>query len=228
MESATNLELENPLSSGSCAGDFFGFGTLTLNSIHPRGSVLYAEGQPSTGVYVLCSGHAKVSVSSSKGKTVIIRIARPLEFLGVNSVLKGTNYEATVETLERCRVGFISRADFMNHLDQHKSASIAVLRALSNELSEVVERARLVLLSGSAEERLAGLLLKWHEELGEATSSGTHLNHGLTQEEIGQMICVSRETVSRAFTEMKRKRVLEIIGSRILIKSRGALEAIAI
>ena len=64
---------------------------------------------------------------------------------------------------------------------------------LCDELSELAESARLLLLSQNAQEKLVRLLVKWSDELGEATPEGTRLNHGLTHEEIGQMICASRE-----------------------------------
>lgn len=233
MQSATNLEAEkertvtSPLPCDALLQDFHGFEDIKLSSIHPRGAVLFAEGQPAGGVYVLCAGRAKVSISSSEGKTVILRIAQPGDLLGVNSVLKGLPYEATVETLERCRIDFVSRADLLRLLDKSKTARVGVSQSLGNELSNVVERARSLLLSQSAAEKLARLLLEWCDEFGELTPKGIRLNHGLTQEEIAQMICASRETVSRLFTELKQKQIVRLNGTGIFVRDREALELIA-
>ena len=232
MKRAMNLEGEKdgtvtgPLPCDSLSPDFRGFEDIKVSSVSPRGDVLFAEGQPAGGVYVLCSGRAKVSISSSEGKTVILRIAKPGDLLGVNSVLKGLPYEATVETLERCRIDFVPRADFIKLLDKSKAARVGVSKTLGNELSDVVECARLLLLSQSAQEKLARLLLKWYDELGEPTAEGTRLNHGLTHEEIGQMICASRETVSRLFTELKRKQIVQLDETGILVRNRADLEVI--
>jgi CRP/FNR family transcriptional regulator len=232
MQRATNLEGETdetvtgPLPCDSLSPDFFGFDEVKLSSTHPRGAVLFEEGQPADGVYVLCSGRAKVSISSSEGKTLILRIVQPGNLLGVNSVLKGLPYEATVETLEHCRIDFVPRADFIRLLDKSKAARVGVSKSLGNELSDVLEGARLLLLSQSAREKLVRLLLKWYDELGEPTSEGTRLKHGLTHEEIGQMICASRETVSRLFTELKRKQIIRLQETAIFVRNREALEVI--
>ena len=232
MHSATNLEVEEagaptPSQCQSLLQDFVGFEDVKLSSIYPRGAILFAEGPPAKGVYALCSGRAKVSVSSSEGKKVILCIAQAGDLLGVNSVLNNLPYEVTVEVLERCRIDFISSADFLNLLDRSKSARARVWQALASELSEVIECVRLLLLSESSEEKLAHLLLEWSDDFGEPTSQGIRLNHGLTQEEIAQMICTSRETVSRMLTEMKRKEILEFNGNGIFVRDRGRLELIA-
>lgn len=202
-------------------------GSNGVSKHYPRGAVLFAEGQPAGGVYVLCAGRAKVSISSSEGKTVILRIAQRGDLLGVNSVLKALPYEATVETLERCRIDFVSRADFIKLLDKSKTARVEVSRALGSELSDVVERARSLLLSQSAAEKLARLLLKWCDDLGKPTPQGIRLNHGLTQEEIAQMICTSRETVSRLLTGLRRKQIVRLNGTGIFVRNRAALELVA-
>ena len=226
VEVETEVSVTGPLPCDSLSPDFHGFDDIKLSSTHPRGDVLFAEGQPAVGVYVLCAGRAKISISSSEAKTLILRIAQPGDVLGVNSVLKGLPYEATVETLERCQIDFVPRADFIKLLDKSEAARVGVSKVLGNELSELVERARLLLLSQSAKEKLVRLLLKWYDEIGEQTAKGTRLNHGLTHEEIGQMICASRETVSRLLTELKRKQIVRPNGTGIFVRNRAALETI--
>lgn len=227
-----NLEVENDgtvtdaFPCDSLSPEFLGFEDIKLSSNHPRGAVVFAEGQPAVGVYVLCAGRAKLSISSSDGKTVILRIAQPGDLLGVHSCLKDLPYETTVETLEHCRIDFVPRADFIKLLDKSNAARVGVSKVLADELSELVERARLLLLSQSAREKLVRLLLKWYDELGERTAKGTRLIHGFTHEEIGQMICASRETVSRLFAELKRKQIVRLNGTEILVCNRGALELV--
>jgi CRP/FNR family cyclic AMP-dependent transcriptional regulator len=47
---------------------------------------------------MLCDGQVKLSVSSSEGKTLILRIAKAGEVLGLMAVLSRSCYEATAET----------------------------------------------------------------------------------------------------------------------------------
>lgn len=232
MQSATNLHIEEAGAPGqapctSLLKDFVGFENVRLSTIYPRGAILFAEGQPAEGIYELCSGRAKLTVSSSEGKTVILLIARPGDLLGVNSVLNGVPHEVTVEALDRCQVDFISRTDFLKLLDRSKPARDRVCLAIGKQLGEVVDRVRSLLLSQSSEGKLARLLLKWSDDFGQPTSHGVRINHGLTQEEIAQVICASRETVSRLLTEMKRKDLVDFNGNGIFVRNRGKLELIA-
>src|SRR6478672_5702077 len=74
-----------------------------LNSLHGRGRVLFAEGEPARGVYILRSGRAGLSVSSSEGRVVTLRIAEAGDALGLNAVLRNGTYDMTVKALQPCR-----------------------------------------------------------------------------------------------------------------------------
>ena len=200
---------------------------IKLSSLHRRGALLFSEGQQSSGVYVLRGGRAKVSISSCEGKVLILRIAQSGDLLGVNSTLKDSPYDTTVETLEPCRTDFISRSDFIDLLDRSKTARIGVSAALSKELTEIFEHARSLLLPKSTAGKLAKLLLKWCDELGQVRPKGIRVSPGLTQEEIAQMICASRETVTRLFAELKRKHIVTLADNSIFVRNRRALESLA-
>ncbi len=233
MQNATNLDVEGeekatrPLSGDELFQIFLGSDDIKLTSIHPRGAVLFAEGQPGDGVYLLRSGRAKVSISSAAGKTLILRVVQAGALLGVNSVVKDVPHEVTVETIERCRIDFISRTDFMKLLDKTDPALVAVANTLGNELSDLVENLRSLLLSQSAAEKLARLLLKWCDEHGELGPEGVRVHFGLTHEEIAQMICVSRETVTRLFAELRRKHIVGFANNAMHVRNRKALESLA-
>ena len=218
--------IDHRLAGHSLIREIPGSKDMKLSSLHPRGAVLFSQGQQARGVYVLHSGRAKVSISSSEGKVLILRIAQAGNLLGLNSALKGSPYDATVETLEPCRTDFISRTDFIALLDRSKKARIGVSDALSSELTELVEHARSLLLPKSTREKLARLLLRWCDASEEARPEGILVNPGLTHEEIAQMICASRETVTRLFAELKRKRIVSLAHNAIFVHNRKALESL--
>jgi CRP/FNR family transcriptional regulator, cyclic AMP receptor protein len=204
-----------------------GLDNIKTAKYYARGSVLFVEGQMPRGVYLLCAGSAKVSIASSEGKTLILRIAQPGDFLGMNATLTGQPYGATVETLERCRIDFIAREDLLKLLENDKRAYVGVAQALSRKLTSVFEHTRLLFLSQSAAEKLARLLVKWCDEHGKPTPQGVRVGFGLTHEELAQMICTSRETVTRVLSELKRKRIVTLVDHGILVHNRKALEAVA-
>jgi CRP/FNR family transcriptional regulator, cyclic AMP receptor protein len=215
------IPCESPISEAR------GLNKLKLSKYYPRGSVLFVEGQRPRGVYVLCQGRAKVSIASAQGKTLVLRIAQPGELLGMNATLTGQPFGATVETLERCRIDFIPREDLLKLLDRDRSACLGVVQALSRKLSSVIEHTRLLFLSQSASEKLARLLVRWCDEHGKRTAQGIRIDSGLTHEEMAQMICTSRETVTRVLGEFKRKDIVSFADKAIFVRNRKALESLA-
>ena len=67
------------------------FDIAKSSSVYPEGAVLFMEKQDPRGVFVLCEGQVKLSISSSEGKTLIVRIAKPGEVLGLTAVVGGTS-----------------------------------------------------------------------------------------------------------------------------------------
>lgn len=211
----------------SALSELCGLDAGKISRYHPRGSVLFVEGQMPRGVYILCSGRAKISIASRAGKTLVLRIAQPGDVLGINAVLTGEPHSATVQTLERCRVDFIPREDLLRLLDHDKRIYAEVAQALSHKLNNVVDHARLLFLSQSAGEKLARLMVRWCDQNGKRTNQGIQLVTGLTHEEIAQMICTSRETVTRLLSDFKRRHLVSLVGTTIFIRNRKALEALA-
>lgn len=199
------------------------FDSLKSSSAYPEGAVLFLEKQDSRGVFVICEGEVKLSISSREGKTLILRIAKPGEILGLTAVLSAKPYEVTAETLRPCQVAFIRRDDFLRFLAQHAEASQAVVRQLSSNYHGACEQLRTVGLSTSASERLGRLLLEWSAG-AEQTKIGTRIKLPLTHEEIAECIGSSRETVTRTLSEFRSKNLVTLKGSTLLISNREALE----
>jgi len=199
-----------------------------LSLVHPRGKVLFAEGEPARGVFILRTGRTTVSISSSEGKLVILRIARPGDVLGLNCVLRNAPYNTTVKTLESCRSDFIPRRELVELTEESQQAARAISQILSRELAELTERARSLLLPQTANAKLARLLLEWCEEAGANKSRTIEIARTFTQEEIAHMICSSRETVTRLLSIFTRRRVIRVTPDSIVICDRAALQKIAI
>ena len=200
--------------------------TGKLNSLHGRGRILFAEGEPARGVYILRTGRATVSISSPEGRVVMLRPAQAGDVLGLNSTLRNCSYDTTVKTVEPCRTDFISRVELIELMQTHAGAQ-AVANVLSRELPELTARAKLLLLSQTVSGRLAKLLLEWSKENGSDTSGAVRLHRVFTHEEMAQMICSSRETVSRLLASLSKQQVIRVTTDSIVISDRGALENIA-
>jgi CRP/FNR family transcriptional regulator len=191
---------------------------------YPKGAVLFMEGQTASGIFAVCGGQVNLSISSLEGKAIILRIAEAGELLGLPATLSGRPYEVTAEVSEQARVNFIPRAAFLRFLSAHPEAVIQVAQLLTDGHYAGHEVIQSLGLSRSASEKLARFFLGWSASHAHGQN---HLRIPLTQEEIGEVIGVSRETVTRLLTAFNKRNLLTVKGSTVNICNRAALQSLA-
>jgi len=202
------------------------FDAIKSTSSYPKGALLFLERQDARGVFILCDGEVKLSISSSEGKTLIMRVAQAGEVLGLMAALAGTPYEVTAETIHPCQVAFVRREDFLRFLASHPEASQGVVRQISSQYQGACEQLRTLGLSASAHEKLARLLLSWSAGI-QQTKGVTKIKLPLTHEEIAEFIGTTRETVTRTLSDFRLRHLVDIQGSTLMIPNRAALETFA-
>ncbi len=202
------------------------FESIRHSTLYPAGAVLFVEGQAPRGIFVVCKGRVKVSFGSLDGKTSIMRIAETGEVLGISSSVSGESYQLTAETLDPCQISFVKRDDFMQFVNEHGDACFQIAEQLSNKYHAAGRE----LHSHEpylAANKLAKLLLEWSAKHGDSAKANLRVTLGLTHEEIAQMIGASRETVTRLFGKMKKRQIVQVKGSTLVIRDKTALEALA-
>jgi CRP/FNR family transcriptional regulator len=202
-----------------------GLAAITSSAAYPKGATLFVEGQPARGVFILCSGRVKLSTSSADGKTLILRIAEPGEVLGLPATVTGTYYELTADVIEPAQANFITRNDFLSFLKDNGDAALRVAEQLGETYHSAISEMRTIGLSHSAGEKLARFLLEWAANYPEEKGQ-IRIKLTLTHEEIAQMIGSSRETVTRLLADFRKKQILQVTGSTLVIKSKQSLESI--
>ncbi|HZD49326.1 MAG TPA: Crp/Fnr family transcriptional regulator [Silvibacterium sp.] len=201
------------------------FEALKSSSTYPTGTVLFLERESFRGVYLLCSGKMKLTISSSGGKTLILRLARPGEVLGLMAAISGTAYEATAETLEPSQLAFIRNEEFFRFIRKYPEVYQSMLRQLSAQYVGTCEQMRTIGLSTSSREKLARLLLYWSAD-GKETPEGTRISVPLTHEQIAECVGSTRETVTRTLTDFKNRHLVTLRGATMIIRDRAALAVI--
>lgn len=203
------------------------FEAIKYATAYPKGAVLFVEGQAPRGIFVLCKGRVKLSISSSDGKTLILKIAEAGEVLGLSATVSGKPYELTAETIDPCQVNFVKREDFLRFLREHSEVCFRVAQQLSDKYSAACHEIRSLGLAYSAAEKLAKLLLEWASKEGEPGEQGSRVKLDLTHEEIAEMIGTSRETVTRLFADLRKRQIVHVKGATLLIRNRAVLELLA-
>lgn len=199
---------------------------ISSSATYPRGSVLFVEGQSPRGVFILCNGRVKLFGTASSGKALIFRIAEPGEIIGLPSTLSGKQYELSAEALEPLQANFVRRDDFLSFLREHGEAALKVAEMLGEIYHATCQEVRYLGLSSSAAEKLARFILNL-KPAKNSEPGAPRVILTLTHEEVASMIGLSRETVSRLFSGMKRKKLLDLHGSTLVILNKKALQQLA-
>jgi CRP/FNR family transcriptional regulator, cyclic AMP receptor protein len=194
--------------------------TIKSTAQYPKSAVLFMEGQAPRGVFVLCGGKAKLSTTSSDGKTIITKLSESGDVLGLNANISNRPYEVTAEMLEPSQASFIPRDALLQFLRENGDVALRVAQQLSSNYYTAHEEIRTLGLTSSTSEKFAKFLL----ERSHAAPNPAEFRLTLTHEEIAEMIGTTRETVSRLFADFKKKQWLHIKGTTLTVTNKPALE----
>ena len=194
-------------------------------TLYPAYSTLLSEGQTPQGIYIVCSGRAKLSVQARDGKSIILKIADNRLVLGLSAIVSDRPAPVTVTTMDFCQIKFVERDNFKRLLQSDSRIAFTCATLLAREVTDTFDDVHDLLLARSSTEKLARLLLSW--VASEPRNRDLRVPAEFTHEEIAQMIGSSRETVTRLLCDMRRKELIRIEGSTLVIPNRIALQAIA-
>lgn len=186
------------------------------------GTPIFFEGQESLGIFILCSGRAKLSASSPEGRVIVVGIAEPGEMLGLSATLNAGSYEATAVAIERCEIKFVAIDALHRLMRTSTQASISIARQLSHNYQAAFKQICSLGMSETVADRLGRLFLEWSGN-GTGSSGTVHIANPFTHEQIAEMVGASRETVTRALRRMRERQLVTLKGSKLVIHDRDRL-----
>jgi CRP/FNR family transcriptional regulator len=188
--------------------------------------VLFVEGESPRGLFILCSGQAKLTANSRDGQSITLRLVERGEVLGLSSVISNASYLASAETLKPSQVSFIPRLPFLQFLRANSDVALSVAKHLSMELHKAWEKTSLLALAPSTPAKVAHFLLAWAAERGQTAVEGVHVPLNMTHEEIARLIGASRESVSRILGDFRNRRLIRTNRGALIILHANELRAV--
>ena len=195
-------------------------------SVYPKGAILFWKGQPSQGAFIVCSGRVKVGVASPRGRSVTYKIARGGDVLGLSNLWLNQPQLVNAEILEPAQVKFISRQDFLRLMQAHEEACRQTISHLSNDLQTAYRQVACIVLSPTPQAKLINLLLDWSSGQDQLPENNRRFDMHLTHAQIGELIGVPRETVSRLLGQFRKQGLVQTKGTSITLKEPDKLKAL--
>lgn len=185
---------------------------------YKRGTVLFTENSPSTGLFCITQGKVKLVKSGINGKEALLRILGPGDLLGIIGILTDEPYSVTAQTMEESVICFIQKPFFKNLLHTNADLAMGVMQKLSVELSES-ENKLSDMTNKNVSIRLAQLLVSLGEKHGLSKPFGLLLDIPVTRVEIAAMIGTSPESVIRTLSKFEELGYLGLQGKKIFLKN---------
>jgi len=192
-----------------------------------KGDCFFRQGEPAKRVYLLTSGMVKLVRTAPSGDGVILRVVAPVQHfgdgrIGLEDAVRFTSAEALVDS----RALVWDDSVVLDVLQKHPAVAVNVIRWLQRLVEE--ERSRFEdLISPDVTHRLARLLLRLGQSIGHKTRRGIVIDVALSRRDLAELVITSPYTVSRILAEWRRLDLVDALRTRIVIRDRERLAAIA-
>ncbi len=230
-----SVNIEYPLDCGSCLMRKLS----VFNNLRPedvlclnhnknhlefkKGKIIFTVGQRPLGIYIVYSGKVKVQKLGSNAKEQIVRLAKEGDILGYRSLISGSNYNATAETLEDSVLCFLSKETFFELMKNNPSVSMNLMKLLSDKLG-AAETKIVEIIQKPTRNRIAETLLLLNELFGTEDDNQT-IDVVMTREDIANIAGMSTETAIRLLYGLRdegliglEKKKIKILNIKKLIK----------
>ncbi|OON68365.1 Crp/Fnr family transcriptional regulator [Hymenobacter sp. CRA2] len=190
---------------------------------YQKGQVIFREGSRLNSLYCIFQGKVKMTKTGGDAKEQIMRFAREGDTMGYRSLLSDAPYACSAVALEDCVVCMVPRPDAQSLMQQNPQFTQALLRQLSESLTDTETR-MLHMTYKPVRERLAGALLLLHRTF---CQDGARCDIPISRDDLASLIGTATETASRLVSEFKEEGLIATKGSKITILNAATLTQIS-
>lgn len=187
---------------------------------------IYFSGDPAGYLYVVAAGKVKLLRHAWSGQDVLIDILMPGEFFGTLATPGEKTYAETAQAQTTCCVLALQADDFKAILRRYPSVALAVLDIVAERLAAA--RTTIHQLSAHpVEQRVAAVLLKLAEKLGEEHNGSLLIQMPLSRQDLADMTGTTTETVSRIMSQFRQAGLIDSGRQWIAVTDRAVLTRMA-
>lgn len=187
------------------------------------GEILFSEGDPCLGMYVVESGAIRIFKTSAGGREQVLSIEGPGGSVAELPVFDGGNYPASVSAIEDSSLLFISKQDLHALCIAQPQVALKLLRVIGTRLRRLIGIIEELSFT-TVRHRLAAYLVRLAKHEGTRLADGIEITLSGSNQELASQIGTVRELVSRNLSRFQSEDLIQMDGRRILITNLKALE----
>lgn len=196
-----------PFFAGLSAADLHDINRLYVSQGYAPGETIYFAGDPATRLYVIAAGKVKVIRHSLGGQEVMLDILSTGECFGNLAVLGRETHLDTAQAQTTTCVLTISGDDFQTILLRYPHVALAALRITAARLKDAQDMIQ-QLSAHPAEQRIAAMLLKLSEKVGEPQKDGVLIQMPLSRQDLADLTGTTPETASRVMSQFRQAKLI--------------------
>ena len=193
---------------------------------HPAHATIFQKGDQSPSMMAVVRGRVKICTYSAEGKELVLNIIDRGGVFGEIAVLDGRPRTADAVALDETDLLVLDRNKLLPILAAHPDLATRLIGVLCERLRQTSEHLEDAMLR-EAPSRLARGLLRLAGTFGRDETDGTRLDIKLSQQQLGNLIGASRESVNKHIVDWTRTGYLAMKSGCIVIRDREALEELA-
>ena len=213
-----------PIFSGLASPEMEFLAPRVVPRTYSSGQLVFSEGDPCSGLYVVASGHVRIFKTSANGREQVLSIDGPGSSVAELPVFDGGNYPASVAAVDDATLLFVSKQDFQELCLAHPQVSLKVLRVVGSRLRRLVGIIEELSFT-TVRHRLAAFLLRLAKREGVKANGGIAITLPDNNQEIASQIGTVRELVSRNLSRLQAEGMIEIDGRSLVIRDLKGIEA---
>jgi len=188
------------------------------------GEIVFTEGQPCAGLYVIASGHIRIFKASAGGREQVLSIDGPGGSIAEVPVFDGGNYPASAVALDDVTLLFVSKQDFHALCLAHPQVALKVLEVVGARLRRLVGIIEELSFT-TVRHRLATFLLAKAQKEGRRTADGIEITLTISNQELAAQIGTVRELISRNLSRLQAEGTIRLDGRNVIVCKTKELEA---
>ena len=192
---------------------------------YKKNEIIYREGDKPTGLISLSEGKVKLFKEGVGGREQIVRLAKPVGFIGYRALFAEENYLATAITLENSSVCVIEKDALFEVLANNSELTMIILKSLATELGFSNSRC-VTLTQKHVRGRLAESILVLKDTYGVEDDNKT-IKALLSREDLASLSNMTNSNAIRTLSTFAQEKVIEIDGRKIKILDLTQLEKIS-
>ena len=188
------------------------------------GELIFCEGEPCAGLYVVERGHIRVFKTSAGGREQVLTIDGPGSSVAEIPVFDGGVYPASGAAVDNATLLFIGKQDFQSLCLAYPQVALKVLRVVGARLRRLVGIIEELSFT-TVRHRLISLLLRLAQREGRKTIEGVEFLLPANNQELAYQIGTVRELVSRNLSRLQSEGLVKIDGRTVIAPDLKLLEA---